>query len=101
ELHSPFLIQLAFTGVLTDEEIDGLLAKYEDEIDLELRMQQEKARRGSETPGRSPREAFLWNKIIENRLGSCQHELDWVRQVRAEFQGLKKDWEVGKHGNNG
>ena len=35
ELHSPFLIQLAFTGVLTDEEIDSLLAKYEDEIDLD------------------------------------------------------------------
>ncbi|RPJ36720.1 MAG: PadR family transcriptional regulator [Chloroflexi bacterium] len=101
ELHSPFLIQLAFTGVLTDEEIDGLLAKYEDEIDLELRMQQEKARRVSETPDRSPREAFLWKKIVENRLDSYQHELDWVLQVGAEFQGLKKDWEVGKHGNNG
>jgi PadR family transcriptional regulator, regulatory protein AphA len=87
ELHNNFLIQLAWADQLSEEEIDALLAKYEEELHLQLKMQAESNRRGKEqTPARSPREVFLWKKIMENVMLSYQRELDWVRQFREEMK---------------
>jgi PadR family transcriptional regulator, regulatory protein AphA len=86
ELHSNFLIQLAWAGQFTIPEIDILLASYAAEIDVQLRMQQEKARRPSTAPNRTPQETFLWEKITEKTALDYQHELDWVRRVRAELK---------------
>lgn len=86
ELHSNFLIQLAWAGQFTVEEIDTLLASYAAEIDVQLRMQQEKARRPATAPNRTRQETFLWEKIAEKTALDYQHELDWVRRVRAELK---------------
>jgi PadR family transcriptional regulator, regulatory protein AphA len=85
ELHNTFLIQLAWAEQLSDEQLDVLLQKYEEEVSLQLRMQEEKARRKTVTPERTPREAYLWTKISENILAAYQNELNWVRGVRRDL----------------
>lgn len=86
ELHNTFVVQLAWADRLTASELNDLLARYEDEVNQQLLMRQEKARRRTATPGRSGREAYLWRKISENLIAACQTELEWVRQVRKELR---------------
>jgi DNA-binding PadR family transcriptional regulator len=91
ELHNHFLMQLAWADSLSGVEIDGLLARYEAEVSVLLRMRQEKVRRqngrrGQDAPARTEREVFLWEKIVENLVAAAQNELEWVRRVRAELR---------------
>lgn len=86
EFRSTFLIQLAWADQLADDALDQMLERYEAEIALQVRMQQEKAARGQEAPNRTPRETYLWNQIEARIRGAMQQELEWVRGVR---QGLK------------
>jgi PadR family transcriptional regulator AphA len=86
ELHNTFLIQLSWADQLSPGELDDLLARYEEEVRMQLLMQQEKNRRAT-SPDRSPREAFLWQKIADNITGSFENELAWIRDLR---QGLEK-----------
>lgn len=85
EFRKPFLIQLAWADQLNDEELGGLLSKYENEIMLQYLGQQEKDRRGIRSPDRNPREAYLWDMISANLTASLKNELDWVRGIRREL----------------
>lgn len=85
EFKKPFLIQLAWADLLSDEDLDALLTKYEKEINIQLLYQQEKIKRGIPSPARSVREIFLWNKISENLLSSYRTELEWVQGIRSEL----------------
>lgn len=87
ELKKPFLIHLAWADLLSDEELLQLLEKYEDQINVQLLYEKEKIKRGIATPCRTPREAFLWEKISENTLLSLETELTWLLNVK---HGLKK-----------
>jgi len=82
ELRKPFLIRLAWADQLNNEELNELLLKYENEIKLQLLLNQEKNRRGINSPKRNPREAFLWDMISGNLISSLKNELDWVQGVR-------------------
>jgi DNA-binding PadR family transcriptional regulator len=86
ELHKNFLIQLAWSEILPDEEILALLEKYEDEIASRLLMCQNQATQPGSSPDRSKREKYLWKRIAENLINSYQAELAWVRQTRQEFR---------------
>ncbi len=86
EIHNNFLIQLAWAESLSVAEIDALLARYEEEVGLRLRMQQKKAADLPQAPNRSAREEYLWQKIAENMRSALQNEIDWVRQVRKDLQ---------------
>jgi DNA-binding PadR family transcriptional regulator len=90
EFRSTFLIQLAWGDQLSDEDLDSLLTGYEDEIDIHLKMLQEKARRQSEAPNRTKREAFLWEKISEHSISIYQHEIDWVCQIRKDLTNYRR-----------
>jgi len=98
ETHNNFLIQLAWAADLSPEELDALLASYEEEIAIQLRMLSMRQvqtglqpvadltpKQRQSAPSRTGREQYLWQKIAENLLAQYQHELDWVRQVRAEL----------------
>ncbi|MEJ2598908.1 MAG: PadR family transcriptional regulator [Anaerolineales bacterium] len=85
EFRSTFLIQLAWADQLTAAELDALLGRYEAEIDLQLRMLSAQSGRPESAPNRTPREAFLWEKISENQLSTYRNELDWVRSLRQEL----------------
>ena len=85
ELHKSFLVQLAWTEILSDEEILTLLRKYEDEVSDRLRMYQHQSARSGSIPERSKREKYLWKRIAENFINAYQAELDWVHQTQREF----------------
>lgn len=86
ELHKNFLIQLAWAEMLSDGEIEGLLEHYEAELAIRLQMYQARA---ENSPARSARERFLWERIHANQLAACASELEWVRQTRLELNEKK------------
>jgi PadR family transcriptional regulator AphA len=86
EFKKTFLVQLAWADLLSDEELDDLLARYENEVRVQLLMQQEKVRRGIDSPGRTEREIYLWAMITKNIISSYKTELEWIESVR---KGLK------------
>jgi PadR family transcriptional regulator, regulatory protein AphA len=86
ELHHHFLIQLAWTDELPAAELDELLARYEEEVAVRLRMSQVQASAPAGEPGRTRREKFLWRRIAANRTDFYRRELDWVRALRHDLQ---------------
>jgi len=85
EFKKSFLIQLAWADLLSNDELHEMLAKYENEIKLQLIMNREKIRRGNGFTSRTKREAFLWKMIDENILSSYQSELGWIQNVRKQL----------------
>lgn len=86
EHKKPFLIQLSWSNMLTNQELDNLLADYESMMKVELLMQQENSRRAALTsPNRNPREIFVWDMISQNIISSCKNELDWVCEFRRKL----------------
>ncbi|WP_085834056.1 PadR family transcriptional regulator [Clostridium merdae] len=85
EFKKAFFVQLAWSGVLNDEETMQLLCKYEEELTLQLAYQKEKHERRKGYPDRNEKEIFLWNKMAENAISSCKFEIDWVKSVRTEL----------------
>lgn len=83
EFKKTFLVQLAWADQLNEAELDGLLSRYEEEVNIQLLMQQEKARRGINSPKRTAREVYLWDMISENVISSYKNELEWIRKVRG------------------
>jgi PadR family transcriptional regulator, regulatory protein AphA len=82
EVHNAFLIQLSWADLLTEEELDALLRHYEEEVQVQLLMQKEKARRMQPSSARTPREAYLWEMTLKNVISVYENELAWVRQVQ-------------------
>jgi PadR family transcriptional regulator, regulatory protein AphA len=83
QLKKSFLVHLAWADQLETSELDSLLAKYEQEVEMQLLMLKERLRRGSPVnPGRTPREKYLWDMISENYIRSYETEIDWVRRIR-------------------
>jgi DNA-binding PadR family transcriptional regulator len=94
EIRSTFLIQLAWADALSGDELDALLALYEEEIAVQLRMQDVRASfRVPEAPGRTPRECYLWEQITGHQASYYRRELEWVRSLRAN---LRDRFEYGR-----
>lgn len=102
QITNPFLIQLAWADQLEDSEIDALLARYEDEMQLQVSMLDYKSRRKNiALSGKvrdayinpehalTPREALIWKKIEENWLAFYRNELKWVRELRSEIHQIQ------------
>ncbi len=85
EFKKAFLIQLAWSELLSNEELFELLTKYENEIKLQLLLHQEKVKRGNASPDRTQRETFIWNMIDENILSSYRNELEWIQNLRSRL----------------
>jgi PadR family transcriptional regulator, regulatory protein AphA len=85
EYRSNFLLQLAWADQFSEEEIQGLFGRYEEEIRIHIQMMEEKSLRSKTEPKRTPREAYLWEKMVEHLIAIYRVELDWVQQTR---QGL-------------
>lgn len=85
QLRHPFLAQLAWADGLTAVELDHLLAQYENEVYVKLRMAQEQAQRDArQSPPHTPRAEAIWSRISNYWVAFYQHELDWVRTLREE-----------------
>ena len=87
ETRNAFLVQLAWADMLRPDDLDGLLATYEDQTRMQILMCEEKERRGIVNPARTPREAYLWKMIFRNRVEHFRTELSWVRRIRAFLDG--------------
>lgn len=85
EFKKPFLVQLAWSDMLSDEELNELLLKYENEVKLQLIMQQEKIRRSIHSPNRTTRERLIWDTISQNIISTYNNELNWVRETREKL----------------
>jgi PadR family transcriptional regulator AphA len=83
QLKNPFFAQLAWADQLTPDELDGLLHQYEDEMQVQMRMFQERKARGKGMPGRTPREAYLWDMIMQNWISFYENEVHWIRTLRT------------------
>jgi DNA-binding PadR family transcriptional regulator len=83
QYRSLFLAQLAWADALSEDELDGLIGRYEQDIDTQLKMANEKKRRGGGTnPARTPREKYIWQMIDENHTGRLEQELAWTKELR-------------------
>lgn len=82
EIKKLFLIQFAWSDMLSDQELNEILSKYENEIKQQLIMQKEKYRRSLYSPDRSPRENLIWEMISENIISTYNNELNWIRETR-------------------
>lgn len=78
----PLLVQLAWADLLTPAELNGVLARYEEEVQTRWLMAREQAQRTTHWPQRTERERRLWQMIAENEVAFYAGELAWVRQVR-------------------
>lgn len=85
EFKKTFLIQLAWSNLLDNQELNELLLRYENELKVQLLMQQEKSRRSLNSPSRNDRETFIWDMIDKNFISAYETELAWVQEVRQRL----------------
>ena len=85
EIKKTFLVQFAWSDMLSNEKLAELLSKYENEIKLQLIMQKEKYRRSLHSPDRSTRESLIWEMISENIVSTYKNELNWVHETRKKL----------------
>jgi PadR family transcriptional regulator, regulatory protein AphA len=88
QFRNTFLVQLAWADQLDGAELDGLLARYEREVETQVLILQERERRGVLNPARTPREAYLWREIAGYFTTAYANELAWVRALRQEVAKL-------------
>jgi len=87
EMRSTFFIKLAWADALSPGELDALLAQYEDEIAVQIRMQEARAGiQPAEAPIRTPRERFLWEQITKHRASFYRRELEWIRKLSDDLR---------------
>lgn len=85
EIKKTFLVQLAWSNMLSDQELNDLLKRYENELKNQLMMEKEKIRRALQSPNRSSRESFVWDMISENIISTYNNELNWVRETHQRL----------------
>ena len=93
ELKNTFLVQLSWAYQLDDDELKKIIANYENSIKMQLVLQQEKIRRGINSPNRNHRETLLWDKINENVLSFYKNEITWIQNLGKELFGKEKSEE--------
>ncbi|HWQ47323.1 MAG TPA: helix-turn-helix transcriptional regulator [Longilinea sp.] len=86
EFRNNFLIQLAWMDELSGDELDACLARYAQEIAIQLQMRQAQIERSSNIPNRTPRERFLWTRINENLVNTYRQELEWVTRLQSDLK---------------
>jgi DNA-binding PadR family transcriptional regulator len=79
---STFLIQLAWSDGLSNDEIENLINLYQYEIEMQLVMCRERLSRKSVFPKKNARAEFFWEMLWQNRISSFQNELNWLTQLR-------------------
>lgn len=85
EIKKTFLVQLAWSDMLSNQELSQLLLKYENELKVRLVIQQEQNRRALHSPNRNTRESLIWEMISENIISTYNNELNWVRETRNKL----------------
>lgn len=87
EFKKGFLIQLLWSSLLNKEELNNLLSEYENKIQEQLLMEQEKIRRALPRANVDTGEHLIWEVVADNITSSYQNELNWVRKTRNKLLG--------------
>lgn len=91
DIKNEFLIRMAWADQLSNEELDDLLSRYQEEVNYRWIMQHEfMEREVDKQPNRSERERLLWESISKNWIMSFEREMAWVQTLRADLQKLSK-----------
>ena len=85
EIRDSFLIQLAWADQLHGDELDALLARYAEELEMRVRMLGQRRKNPYYRPARTKRETLLWSRIEERLQERYEQELDWVNRLRKEI----------------
>ncbi len=86
EIKKSFLVQLAWSNMLSNQELNDLLIRYENELKTQLIMEQEKIRRALHSPNRNARESFIWEMISKNIISTYNNELNWVQETQQKLR---------------
>ncbi|MBB3110052.1 DNA-binding PadR family transcriptional regulator [Paenibacillus phyllosphaerae] len=85
------LLQLQFSDQLSDDELESLLRRYEDELEAELHLHQEKSRRAPIAAELHPRSRVIHQLIHENVASFYIQERQWVQRLRLELSAYKEE----------
>ncbi|OKP70105.1 PadR family transcriptional regulator [Paenibacillus sp. P3E] len=85
EFKKTFLIQLAWADLLNTDELNFLLAGYEQEVHTQLLLLEGQAARISFGQECNRRGITLWKLIHSNLVSTYTHELVWLGQLRQEL----------------
>jgi PadR family transcriptional regulator AphA len=91
QLKNDFFAQLAWADQLGANELDRLLQQYEDQMQIMMRMSQERKQRHQGTPQRTPRESYLWDMIMQNWVSFYENEVKWVRDLRKGLDDMQEE----------
>ncbi len=86
-IRHPLLTRLGWCDRLKNSEIEALLNNYMARLRERIALYQTDNQQQVEQFGRTAREKFLWQMILENGLQFYQNELLWAEKIRA---GLKE-----------
>lgn len=85
DIKKTFLVQLAWSDMLSDQDLSEILTKYENEIKAQIIMEKEKYRRSIHSPNRNTRESLIWEIISENLISTYNNELNWIHETRQKL----------------
>jgi PadR family transcriptional regulator, regulatory protein AphA len=81
-----FFIQLAWSNLLSDLELDTLIRSYEQEVQMALLMHKaEGPRNHNFNPARNRREELIWDMIYNSFINSYEAELLWLQELRKRL----------------
>lgn len=89
EFKKMFLVQLAWTNQLDLEQIDKLLADYEEQLSIQIIMNDEKKRRKRHYPETSEKGNLMWEMLCDNIIMSYQTELEWIKIFRKKLNDIR------------
>jgi PadR family transcriptional regulator AphA len=86
----PVLARLMAGDLLSGDELDQLLGRYEEQIRLKVAGMEELQRRGRGPSFGSERQRYLWQRINDRAIALSRAEEDWVRETRWMLAKLEK-----------
>jgi DNA-binding PadR family transcriptional regulator len=89
EIKNSFLVRLAWTAPLDNDELLSMITAYAHEIDGAIFVVKEKSK--GFAPGRTPREIAIWELIYSNVVELYANELGWIERIRETIGQFNAD----------
>ncbi|MBZ0280630.1 MAG: PadR family transcriptional regulator [Anaerolineae bacterium] len=85
QFRNALLVQLTWADQLEPDDLDKMLAKYEEELRVHVLMLREQARRNTDSVPTQPPATALKDRVAEHWISFYELELDWVRNLRQQI----------------
>ena len=87
---APVFARLVGSDLLSNEELDRLLSRYDEELRLKVLGLEELARRGRRTELGSERQRLIWQRINDRPAAIYRSEQEWVAELRWALARLER-----------